>query len=243
MSVYLAMPVSGGNGEVVNFEPVRLFIMENLREYINKLRHDFSMLTLDETMVHSNPVLQFETWFKAAVDAQVNEPNAMSVATVNTAGRPSSRIVLLRNFDENGFVFYTNYNSRKGHDIAANPQAALLFFWPELERQVRIEGRLVMQTAAESDSYFASRPRSSRLGAWTSPQSSKISSRLVLDTELAAISARFENTEVPRPEWWGGYVLQPDYFEFWQGRESRLHDRICFEKDTAGQWGTSRLAP
>jgi pyridoxamine 5'-phosphate oxidase len=217
--------------------------MENLREYINKLRHDFSMLTLDETMVNSNPVLQFETWFKAAVDAQVNEPNAMAVSTVSPEGRPSSRIVLLRNFDENGFVFYTNYNSRKGNEIAANPHAALLFFWPELERQVRIEGRLIVQTAAESDSYFASRPRSSRLGAWTSPQSTKINSRLVLDSELAATTARFENKDVPRPEWWGGYVLQPDYFEFWQGRESRLHDRICYEKDTAGQWITSRLAP
>jgi pyridoxamine 5'-phosphate oxidase len=217
--------------------------MEHLRDYIHQLRHDFSKLTLDETMVNGNPLLQFETWFKAAVDAEVNEPNAMAVSTVNPAGRPSSRIVLLRNFDENGFVFYTNYNSRKGHDIAANPQAALLFFWPELERQVRIEGRLSLQTAADSDSYFASRPRSSRLGAWTSPQSSKISSRMVIDTELAAMDKRFENADVPRPEWWGGYVLQPDYYEFWQGRESRLHDRICYEKDGAGNWLTARLAP
>ncbi|MCU0435782.1 MAG: pyridoxamine 5'-phosphate oxidase [Bacteroidia bacterium] len=217
--------------------------MDNLREYINKLRHDFSKLTLDESMINANPFLQFETWFKAAVDAQVNEPNAMSLATVNASGRPSSRILLLRNFDENGFVFYTNYNSRKGMEIAANPQAALLFFWPELERQVRIEGTLRVQTATDSDSYFASRPRSSRLGAWTSPQSSKISSRMVLDTELAAIQKRFENEDVPRPEWWGGYVLEPDYFEFWQGRESRLHDRICYEKNAAGQWSVSRLAP
>lgn len=217
--------------------------MDNLREYINQLRHDFSKLTLDETMVSSHPVQQFETWFKAAVEAKVNEPNAMSVSTVNTAGRPSSRIVLLRNFDENGFVFYTNYNSRKGNEISNNPQAALLFFWPELERQVRIEGQLIQQTPTDSDSYFLSRPRSSRLGAWTSPQSSKIDNREVLDKELAVITERFENSDVPRPEWWGGYVLQPDYFEFWQGRESRLHDRIVYEKNEQGAWLRSRLAP
>jgi pyridoxamine 5'-phosphate oxidase len=225
------------------FTPATIIDMENLRDYINQLRHDFSKLTLDETMVSNNPVQQFETWFKAAVEAKVNEPNAMSVATVNAAGRPASRIVLLRNFDEKGLVFYTNYNSRKGHEIAANPHAALLFFWPELERQVRIEGKLVLQTAADSDSYFASRPRSSRLGAWTSPQSSKIDNRAVLDKELAAITKRFENTDVPRPEWWGGYLLQPDYFEFWQGRESRLHDRIVYEKEATGNWLRSRLAP
>lgn len=217
--------------------------MDNLRDYINTLRHDFSKLTLDESMVAADPMLQFEQWFKAAVDAQVHEPNAMVVSTVSTTHRPSSRIVLLRNFGTDGFVFYTNYNSRKGHEIAANAQAALLFFWPELERQVRIEGTLALQTAEESDSYFNNRPRSSRLGAWTSPQSQKIANRQVLDTELAQLEKRFENQEVPRPEWWGGYTLQPDYFEFWQGRESRLHDRIVYERTASADWSTSRLAP
>lgn len=216
--------------------------MDNLRDYINQLRHDFAKMTLDESMVDADPVKQFETWFRSAVDAKVNEPNAMVVSTVSDQNKPSSRVILLRNFGKEGFVFYTNYNSRKGHDIAANPYASLLFFWPELERQVRIEGRLVQQTSAESNDYFASRPRSSRLGAWVSPQSQEIAGRGILETELQALEKRFEDQDVKRPDWWGGYLLVPDYFEFWQGRESRLHDRICY-KSVNNSWRIARLAP
>src|SRR6476646_12005004 len=145
--------------------------MDDIRNYINTLRHDFSKESLDEKDAHKNPITQFSKWFNEAVDAKVNEPNAMTVCTATAGGKPSARILLLRNFDDTGFVFYTNYKSRKGEEIAENPHAALLFFWPELERQVRIEGKLVKQTAAESDLYFNSRPRSSKLGAWASPQS------------------------------------------------------------------------
>jgi pyridoxamine 5'-phosphate oxidase len=216
--------------------------MENLPNYINKLRHDFSKMTLDESMVDADPLKQFESWFREAVEGKVNEPNAMVVSTVNAEDRPSSRVLLLRNFDANGFVFYTNYNSRKAKDIEKNNNASLLFFWPELERQVRVEGKLVKQSAEESDRYFNSRPRESRLGAWTSPQSEIIADRNALDEELAVIIKKFEGKEVPRPEWWGGYTLQPDRIEFWQGRPSRLHDRICYIKEK-GQWKIVRLAP
>ena len=198
---------------------------------------------LDESMVNADAIKQFEIWFRAAVDAQVHEPNAMVVSTVSSENRPSSRILLLRNFDENGFVFYSNYNSRKGKDIDKNPFAALTFFWPELERQVRIEGKLQKQNAEESDKYFMTRPLSSRLGAWTSPQSEIITDRKSLDDALEKITKHFEGKEVTRPEWWGGYVLEPDRIEFWQGRPSRLHDRIVYLKNDSGQWEISRLAP
>jgi pyridoxamine 5'-phosphate oxidase len=216
--------------------------MENLREYINQLRHDFSQRTFDETMADSDPIRQFEIWFREAVDAKVNEPNAMTVSAVSSSGRPSARIVLLRNFDKNGFVFYTNYSSRKGQELIQNPQACFSFFWPELERQVIIEGTLQQQTPAESDAYFMSRPRSSRLGAWASPQSQIIANRMVLEEAMKAVELKFEGQEVVRPAHWGGFVLQPDRMEFWQGRESRLHDRILYELN-AGQWTRNRLAP
>jgi pyridoxamine 5'-phosphate oxidase len=216
--------------------------MENLPEYINKLRHDFSKMSLDESMVDADPVKQFNNWFHEAVDGKVNEPNAMTLSTVDDQGRPSSRILLMRNYDAQGFVFYTNYNSRKSKNIEKNDQASMLFFWPELERQVRIEGKLVKQSAAESDNYFNSRPRESRLGAWASPQSEIIANRQALEDELAVIIKKFEGKEVPRPEWWGGYVLVPDRLEFWQGRPSRLHDRICYMKEK-DQWKIVRLAP
>ncbi|HET6991032.1 MAG TPA: pyridoxamine 5'-phosphate oxidase [Bacteroidia bacterium] len=217
--------------------------MEDLREYFNKLRHDFSKMTLDESMVDANPFRQFETWFSAAAEAKVNEANAMTVSTVNPDNRPSSRIVLLRNFDENGFVFYSNYRSQKAKDIEKNNSASLLFFWPELERQVRIDGKLIKHSAKESDLYFNSRPRESRLGAWASPQSEKLADRKALDELYAKVEKQFEGKEVPRPEWWGGYVLVPDRIEFWQGRPSRLHDRICYSKDLKGNWKIERLAP
>lgn len=216
--------------------------MEDLRKHINSLRHDFAKQTLDERYINSNPVLQFEKWFKEAIDGKVNEPNAMTVATATKDGKPSARILLLRNFDENGFIFYTNYTSRKGSEIMENPHCALLFFWPELERQVRIEGTLQKQTSEESDIYFQSRPRESKLGAWTSEQSKIISSRKVLDEEYEKLSKKYPEENVPRPPYWGGYVLKPFSIEFWQGRPSRLHDRILytFEKNN---WKIERLAP
>ncbi|MBK7183493.1 MAG: pyridoxamine 5'-phosphate oxidase [Bacteroidetes bacterium] len=216
--------------------------MEDLRLYINTLRHDFSKQTLDESDVNKSPFLQFEKWFKEAVDAHVNEPNAMTVATASTSGMPAARILLLRNFNENGFVFYSNYVSRKGEEIAANPQCALLFFWPELERQVRIEGVLEKQTDEESDIYFNTRPRTSKLGAWTSPQSKVVANRKALDDAYEEMSKQYPTDNVPRPPHWGGYVLKPSSIEFWQGRPSRMHDRILYTLADSN-WKIERLAP
>jgi len=216
--------------------------MENLRLYINTLRHDFSKQSLSESDVDKDPILQFEKWFKEAVDAKVNEPNAMTVCTATKDGKPSARILLIRNFDENGFVFYTNYNSRKGLEIEENPYCSILFFWPELERQVRIEGVLQKQSKEESDIYFQTRPRTSKLGAWSSPQSKIIESRKVLDEAYQKNLEKFPDEQVPRPEFWGGYLLKPNSIEFWQGRPSRLHDRIVYKKQNAG-WDIVRLAP
>ncbi|MBL0329138.1 MAG: pyridoxamine 5'-phosphate oxidase [Bacteroidetes bacterium] len=216
--------------------------MEDLRLYINTLRHDFAKQTLGKKDVHVNPILQFEKWFKEAVESKVNEPNAMTVATATSDGKPSARILLLRNFDEKGFVFYTNYTSRKGGEILKNPYASLLFFWPELERQVRIEGRLTKQSAEESDAYFQTRPRTSKLGAWTSEQSRVVASRSVLDEEYKKLSEKYPGEVVPRPIYWGGYVLEPTSIEFWQGRPSRLHDRLLYTKEKSS-WKLERLAP
>jgi len=216
--------------------------MEDLKLYINNLRHDFSKKTLDKVDVNKNPIFQFETWFKEAVESNVNEPNAMTVCTSTKEGKPSARIVLLRNFDENGFVFYTNYTSRKGVEVLENPNCALLFFWPELERQVRIEGVLQLQSETESDSYFNNRPRGSKLGAWVSEQSKIIQSRKVLDEKYSELSAKYPDDNIPRPSYWGGYILKPSSIEFWQGRPSRLHDRILFSL-VNNAWEIERLAP
>ncbi|MGQ0829595.1 MAG: pyridoxamine 5'-phosphate oxidase [Bacteroidota bacterium] len=216
--------------------------MDDLRKYINNLRSDFAKEKLDEKDVNTNPFLQFEAWFKEAVEAKVNEPNAMSLSTATKAGKPSSRIVLLRNFDDDGFVFYTNYTSRKGTEILKNPHVALLFFWPELERQVRIEGVLKKQSKEVSDSYFQSRPRGSKLGAWTSAQSKIVESRKVLDEEYEKLSKKYPDEHVPRPPHWGGYVLKPVSIEFWQGRPGRLHDRILYTYKN-NKWKIERLAP
>jgi pyridoxamine 5'-phosphate oxidase len=215
--------------------------MDDLRSYINNLRHDFAKHSLDKKDVNADAILQFEKWFKEAVDAKVNEPNAMTLATADMEGRPSARIVLLRNFNKDGFVFYTNYNSRKGTEIVKNPHAALLFFWPELERQVRIEGVLSKQSMQESDAYFSSRPRESKLGAWTSSQSKVIRSRETLDEEYKKISEKYP-AEVPRPPYWGGYILKATSIEFWQGRPSRLHDRLLYTLE-GNAWKIERLAP
>lgn len=217
--------------------------MSSLNNHIRNLREDFSKMKLDESMVKNDPFQQFEVWFDEAVTAEVNVPNALYLSTVNEAGRPSGRIMLLRNFLSGGFSFYTNYNSRKGKEIEKNPFACITFFWPELERQVRIEGKLRKQTKEDSDDYFMSRPRESRIGAWASEQSAVIPDRESLENDLEELTAKFKDAEVVRPDWWGGYILIPDHIEFWQGRPSRLHDRICYRKDEKGNWKIERLSP
>jgi pyridoxamine 5'-phosphate oxidase len=206
-----------------------------------QLRNDYSLKTLDESHVDRDPMKQFGVWMVEAIHAQVPEPTAMTLATADAKGRPSARIVLLKGMDGGGFVFYTNYNSRKGRELAANPRAALTFMWKELERQVRIEGNVEKVTADESRAYYATRPLGSRIGAWASPQSEAIENRAWLEKRWEALSKEYgETPEVP-PHW-GGYRVIPDYLEFWQGRRSRLHDRIVYAREASG-WKLSRLAP
>jgi pyridoxamine 5'-phosphate oxidase len=206
-----------------------------------QLRVDYKRAALSERDAAANPFDQFTRWFDEAVAAAVPEPTAMTLATVDRAGRPSARIVLLKSFDARGFVFHTNYDSRKGRDLAVNARVALLFFWPELERQIRIEGTAQPVSATESDAYFCVRPRPSRIGAWASPQSAPIPDREWLEAQVAATNARFAS-DVPRPPNWGGVRVEPECFEFWQGRESRLHDRLVWSRD-GEHWMIRRLAP
>ena len=208
---------------------------------IADLRKSYERDALDETASAADPVQQFEHWFDQALKAELPEPNAMTLATVGADGRPSTRIVLIKGFDARGFVWYSNYESRKGRELAGNACAALQFHWVELERVVRIEGRVGKVGADESDAYFASRPLDSRLGAWASPQSQVIASRAVLVAAAAKYGAIYALTP-PRPPHWGGYRLEPDRFEFWQGRKSRLHDRLRYRLDS-GAWVRERLAP
>jgi len=210
--------------------------------HIADIRKDYQLAALDEAATGDNPLLFFSKWFAEAQTAQVGEVNAFTLATVDAAAHPHARIVLLKGLDDKGFVFYTNYNSAKGTDIAANPHAAAVFFWMELERQVRIEGSVEKVSVEESDAYFQSRPEGSRIGAWSSPQSTVIPTRDVLDENYAHYARQF-GTEVPRPPHWGGYCIVPHRIEFWQGRASRMHDRIQFTKDPTGKWTRCRLAP
>jgi pyridoxamine 5'-phosphate oxidase len=205
------------------------------------LRKSYERDALDESASNADPLQQFQHWFEQALAAELPEPNAMTLATVGEGGRPSTRIVLVKGFDANGIVWYTNYGSRKGRELALHPFAALQFHWAELERVVRIEGPVERTSDAESDAYFASRPLDSRLGAWASPQSEVIASRAVLVGAAAQAAARYA-LNPPRPPHWGGYRLRPAQWEFWQGRKSRLHDRLRYRQE-AGAWVRERLAP
>ena len=208
---------------------------------IADLRKSYERAELDENAAAERPLAQFETWLQQAIDAQLPEPNAMTLATVGADGRPSTRIVLIKGVDERGIVWYSNFNSRKGQELAGNPMAALQFHWVELERVVRIEGPVEHVSAAEADAYYASRPLDSRIGAWASPQSQVIPSRGVLVAQAARYAAQFALSP-PRPPHWGGFRLLPDRWEFWQGRKSRLHDRLRYRM-VDGHWLRERLAP
>jgi pyridoxamine 5'-phosphate oxidase len=206
------------------------------------LRRDYGQDTLNETDVAADPFEQFTTWFEQALTAEVNEPNAMNLATADADGKPASRIVLIKQFDRRGFTWYTNYDSRKGRQLAANPHAALLFFWSELERQIRIEGVVERTSAAESDKYFHSRPLNSRLAAIASEQSAPVADRAALEQHYDAVASQYGDAP-PRPDNWGGFRLVPQRIEFWQGRRSRFHDRIVYTLQPDGSWAHSRLQP
>lgn len=209
---------------------------------IRAIRTEYEAEGIDVLDVDPDPFAEFDSWFTGAIDAGVDQPNAFVLATVGPHGRPSSRTVLMKDFDHDGFVFFTNYQSRKAADIAANDVVAMLFLWLPLHRQVRIEGRVSTVSAAESDEYFATRPSAARIGAHASPQSQEIPDRTWLEDRVASIGAEHPDGDPPRPPHWGGYRVTPDLFEFWQGRPSRLHDRVLYMPDSTG-WKRSRLAP
>jgi len=211
--------------------------------HIADIRQDYRLQTLDEAGVAADPIQQFGVWWQEALQSEIVEVNAMTLATANEQGVPSARIVLLKGYDERGFVFFSNYESKKAADLQVNPVASLVFFWKELERQVRISGSVEKVTELESDQYFQSRPEGSRIGAWASPQSTVISSRQVIEEKVEALQAAFEGKEIPRPLHWGGYRVVPSSIEFWQGRSSRLHDRIRYTLQSDDNWVIERLAP
>ena len=212
-------------------------------DHLARLRKEYTSAGLTESAADPHPIAQFRRWFDAALAADLHEPNAMTLATATPEGRPSARIVLLKGFDERGFVFYTSYDGRKSEEIEANPRCALVFYWGELERQVRVEGRLCRIPEEGSDEYFGSRPRGSQLGAWASEQSRPVEGRSVLEERLRNLEAEYEGREVPRPPFWGGYRVEPEVIEFWQGRENRLHDRLVYRRSDDGEWERERLQP
>ncbi|HMJ47339.1 MAG TPA: pyridoxamine 5'-phosphate oxidase [Ferruginibacter sp.] len=209
---------------------------------IEALRKEYILQTLNEDDVNKDPILQFNVWWDQAINSGIIEANAMTLATADKNGKPSARIVLLKGVEKNGFIFYSNYNSRKGMELEQNPYASLVFFWKELERQVRIEGAVTRTSVAESDAYYSTRPFISKLGAWASPQSMVIPSRDLLENYMAVLEKKYPDNNVPRPLHWGGYVVKPQLIEFWQGRPGRLHDRIRYTGNGPG-WNIERLAP
>lgn len=212
---------------------------------IADIRRDYMLKSFDESHAAANPFDQFKEWWEEATSAEIDEVNAMTLATVDSNGKPSARIVLLKGYTHDGFIFFTNYESAKGQELAANPNAAILFFWKELERQIRIEGTVEKISEADSDAYFHSRPAGSRIGAWVSPQSKVIPGRNFLEENYQRLMLQYpDENQVPRPPHWGGYIVKPESFEFWQGRSSRLHDRLRFTKNNeSSQWLRERLAP
>lgn len=215
---------------------------EDLVNYLNEIRRDFAGKPLNEDSVELDPLIQFGIWFEEAVNAQILDPSAMSVTTVNPIGQPSTRIVYMRGINKKGFVFYTNYNSEKGRDLAENNKVALNFFWGGLERQVRVEGEVSKISKEDSDVYFAQRPRESQIGAWASSQSEILDDRKSLEERVVYFTEKFKDIEVARPPHWGGYIVYPTRIEFWQGRPNRLHDRIVYTKSDE-DWKQSRLSP
>ncbi len=208
---------------------------------LQKLRKEYIRTGLEESDAHPHPIEQFRGWFDEALAANLHEPNAMTLATARQ-DKPSARVVLLKGFDERGFVFYTNYEGRKGRELEENPYCALAFYWGELERQVRVEGRASRVSTEDSDAYFRSRPRGSQLGAWASAQSRPVEDRDALEERLRDLEEEYEGREVPRPPFWGGYRVEPEAIEFWQGRENRLHDRLLYRR-SGGGWEIKRLSP
>lgn len=210
---------------------------------ISELRKEYRLQSLLEKNVDNNPVKQFEIWWQQALESDIAEPNAMTLATSSASGKPSARIVLLKGIRENGFIFFTNYDSRKGKQIQENPFVCLVFLWKELERQVRIEGEITKISDKESDEYFFKRPVESRIGAWSSPQSQVITDRETLEKSVLDNSNKFKGQNIPRPQNWGGYIVKPTLIEFWQGRPGRLHDRLQYTVSKNGIWKIDRLAP
>lgn len=217
--------------------------MKHVRDKIGILRREYAGRLLDEQTVDKNPLKQFAAWMHEALEAKADDPHAMILATADKHGKPSLRTVLLRDFNEKGFVFFTNYNSRKGKEISENPQGSVLFYWPALQRQVRVEGVLEKINPADSETYFKSRPAASQVSAWVSPQSAEIENKTFLDEQFNEFAQKFKNKPVPYPAFWGGFCLRPQVYEFWQGQVSRLHDRVQYALREDGTWKIARLAP